>query len=1062
MTRSLALLAALGVLLVGAWLLLGRSPRPAALGASELPVAAPEPRPADEDPSPAWTAGEGTAAAPAAAPPERRRVEDEREEELARATWVVGRVVLPPGTPADEELLVLAKGEDFEHGDLHRAAVGPDGAFSVAFSERTKRGWLLLEGRYLYLEANVRWRRDETPEPVVLEPRLGARVVGRVVFPAGEAAEGRIRHSAGLEGRWDNRGGPELAPDGAFELDQLGAAQQHRLTFLGERFAVDAPVVLRVEPGETLRCDLQAFPAAVLAGRVVDEAGEPVPGADLFLWWHDPGRGDARGARSADDGSFRLDGLPALVGELSVKRPGHRPLERVGTTLARGEVREGVELVLPRGGGIEGRVVWPDGIPAEARVRAIPDSQQGWTRFPPPPGEPTGADGAFRITGLSDEPHLVLADAARDGEPWGEGRVRAAWHARLDGVHPDGEPVVLTLAEGGELAGRVVGSAGRPPAFRLLARRSVPGRGERMELESVERTYGEGEATFRIAGLAPGAWSVEVQAGDEGSVRREVLLPTAAPVELVLGHGGGAALLARVVDPAGASVAGAEVEVAPYGAANRSSSAWSGRTGIEGTAMLEDLPAGAALVTALGTRDAPSETVEVELVGGSTADVELRLRRGGRIEGGVVDAAGDGVANAEVVVDVAGTSRPIRSVRTDAGGRFVAEGLPPGTVWVTARLVSGETLRSEVEIHEDASESVRLVAPLRRPVLLVGRIRVDGRAVAGVQVQASGADRRMNPVRTDGEGRYALELPGPGLYRLQMEVDVADRYGASREIDVVAAGERAEDFELALGRVSGSVLDADGRPVPSAWVHALSAPTADGTASTWGSARVDARGGYELELPAGEYGVRVDALAKPEYAPAEAEGIAVAAGAHRSGVDFTLREGGILEGVVRRADGGRAAGAKLWAVPADDPGRSSRELGSADANGRFRIGGVTPGGLLVLAVAPGASGTWTRVDVAVGETTRVDLEIASSTWLRIQVLDESGAPLSEEVVSLGVWAADDVPVGVRWNGDTGWAGPVQAGTYRVVARREDDGRTAERSVTTRAESEEEGVQLVVE
>lgn len=94
----------------------------------------------------------------------------------------------PAGTPPDEQCFVLARGKRFEDGTWNRAAVAADGSFRVPFHPDTKRGWLMLEGRYCWLLSGLRWE-PEAPGPFELVPALGGRISGRLVLPEGASAD---------------------------------------------------------------------------------------------------------------------------------------------------------------------------------------------------------------------------------------------------------------------------------------------------------------------------------------------------------------------------------------------------------------------------------------------------------------------------------------------------------------------------------------------------------------------------------------------------------------------------------------------------------------------------------------------------------------------------------------------------------------------------------------------------------------------------------------------------------------------------------------------------------
>src|SRR5262249_51611067 len=146
---------------------------------------------AEEEPDSALAAPPSTDARASAGElaPARTPIASPREAELARAHWVEGRVLFPPGTPADEKAVVVARGKKFADGGNHRVEVAPDGRFRVAFSEKTLSGQLTLEARYVYLAKLGRWSAKEPDAPVTLEPVLGARIEGRLVLPAGASLE---------------------------------------------------------------------------------------------------------------------------------------------------------------------------------------------------------------------------------------------------------------------------------------------------------------------------------------------------------------------------------------------------------------------------------------------------------------------------------------------------------------------------------------------------------------------------------------------------------------------------------------------------------------------------------------------------------------------------------------------------------------------------------------------------------------------------------------------------------------------------------------------------------
>jgi len=95
------------------------------------------------------------------------------------AVWIAGRVVFPLDAPAEEDLKVLSRGRRFadrERGPqagVHKARVKQDDTFRVAVAKGTRRAWLTLEGRFLYMDPRLKVELKDLEGEVVLEPALG-------------------------------------------------------------------------------------------------------------------------------------------------------------------------------------------------------------------------------------------------------------------------------------------------------------------------------------------------------------------------------------------------------------------------------------------------------------------------------------------------------------------------------------------------------------------------------------------------------------------------------------------------------------------------------------------------------------------------------------------------------------------------------------------------------------------------------------------------------------------------------------------------------------------------
>ncbi len=210
----------------------------------------------------------------------------------------------------------------------------------------------------------------------------------------------------------------------------------------------------------------------------------------------------------------------------------------------------------------------------------------------------------------------------------------------------------------------------------------------------------------------------------------------------------------------------------------------------------------------------------------------------------------DHVLKGRIVVDVdrkpaAGAQVMVNDVRlkTDADGRFRADGLVDGKLEVHAILVGSNAaqLDAQIEIPETPAETEHTFA-LPRGMIVSGRV-IDAKTGAGVEkalVEFSEVPDPGKPpifftpsAETDSQGRYRLVVPaGRGLVVVQTipatfaqpdqrHVGQPPDPKFSREASG-EAGQAVEvaDFKLERGRqVVLKVLDADSRPIADAQVE---------------------------------------------------------------------------------------------------------------------------------------------------------------------------------------------------------------------------------------------------
>jgi hypothetical protein len=195
-----------------------------------------------------------------------------------------------------------------------------------------------------------------------------------------------------------------------------------------------------------------------LAGRVVDDLGNPLSGARINFGGAGKLKGRALGGTLAKAADFKLEGLPPFTGHLRVTVPGFRPKTLEDVSVSSGQTTELGDVALDKGRTVEGRVVDAKGTAVpEARIEAWPTGTYERSR--------TAANlrGEFSLSGLSSGPLEVEAQAVG----YGPARTRV----EIDSAE-DPDPLRIVLEKGAQLAGSVKTRRGVPVAGLIVQLRS--------------------------------------------------------------------------------------------------------------------------------------------------------------------------------------------------------------------------------------------------------------------------------------------------------------------------------------------------------------------------------------------------------------------------------------------------------------------------------------------------------------------------------------------------------------------------------------------------------------
>jgi len=612
-----------------------------------------------------------------------------------------------------------------------------------------------------------------------------------------------------------------------------------------------------------------------IAGIVVDEAGDPVPGATFSVVTMEPGTmwqfEIAARANTGDNGRFSL-----TIGDGKVKKPhaysaffsfyaAQHQDYGLGWTISlvlgrQGQDASDLRLVLPKRGSVRGKVTDSEGNPVEgAEVSTFITLPEGPAdddlRFLPPCEglikATTGADGAFVLDGLPADAGLMLRVKHPDFAVAVEG---APVHGRgmpMGTIPVGATDVAVKLEPGATIEGKIILEETGEPAGGVVVKAMAPHSNWTAMLIGLEETETNEKGRYVLRGLAAATYSIAVTHPDGAAAPTTVDVTVGAHMtnqDIVLAKGvlvSGKFVNAETGEP----VCDAQVVAMPKGAMGLA-----GQTLVEvkpdGTFSFRH-PPGEITLHAYTSSGGPAQLQLTLVEGEDQTDVTLELEPPLAFKGKVVGPDGKGLAGAQVRSKWGVPTAPTETAEDGTFELPLGNQRPGEWQWLALDATHPDLpgyrgmLAKPFQSESDAEGEIEM----KRAGTIRGRVvKEDGSPIASAKVRTTiNAENRGWPdgnVTTDESGRYDFSNALSG-----MEYNVtatADGYGQdSSERLALDEGESRELPDLVLivadQVIEGTVVDEDGSPVAGATINCHSRATGSRQTTT------DDKGRFRLE-----------------------------------------------------------------------------------------------------------------------------------------------------------------------------------------------------------------------
>lgn len=306
-------------------------------------------------------------------------------------------------------------------------------------------------------------------------------------------------------------------------------------------------------------------------------------------------------------------------------------------------------------------------------------------------------------------------------------------------------------------------------------------------------------------------------------------------------------------------------------------------------------------------------------------------------------------------------------------GTWRSPALPPGRYWTSVQSREGNTMASAQLDLQRGAEAHALDLDLLE---VVGTLKLGESELAGDLWFGGRHGAVRVHARADGEGEFALVLPRPGSWKVDVHSDTEKvrATGVEVEVERPAPGKAAEiEISLPDTELRGTVRDSKGTPVEGARIALVSVGTVAGATFV----ESDVLGGYAIRGQAeGSYSIE----ANKGRATSQRRPVQLDEELSPTEVDLVLEEGKQLDGIVL-AGGAPAGGAWVLGMPLTAAGSLAAgilEPARTDMTGAFTL--ELPGSaasVRLIAGMPGFTLSVSRVELTdLGATAELSLDQA--------------------------------------------------------------------------------------